>query len=53
MINKADIYTAILAGKNFEILLIITIKFDLKLYQYVSDFLGEKYLKPHFGNVSW
>ena len=29
-----DIHAAILAGKNFKTLFIITIKFDLKLHSY-------------------
>ena len=39
-----DIYAATLAGKSFKVLLIIVVKFDLKLHQYdvVNTFVYTK-----------
>ena len=39
-----DIYAAILAGRSFKVLLVIVVKFDLKLYQYdvVNAFIYAK-----------
>ena len=42
--NGVNTYAAILAGKNFKVLLVIVAKFDLKLHQYnvVNAFIYTK-----------
>ena len=43
-INGMDIYAAILVGRNFKVLLVIIVKFNLELHQYniINTFIYTK-----------